>query len=163
MAKFRTTDTDLGIGRILKELSILEKKPFVEVGLQESTFSKPKKTSDKQVTDTTVLEVGVFQEFGTKSIPQRSYIRLTFDETKKSMFQTIKRQKDLIFLGASTVKKSLNVIGLQNTNNIKKTIRRTPSEWPPLSESTIKRKKSSKPLIDTGQLINSLTHKVTIK
>ncbi len=43
---------------------------------------------------------------------------------------------------------------------IKQTITEGRSEWPPLKPETIRRKKSSRPLIDTGKLRNSITHKV---
>lgn len=43
---------------------------------------------------------------------------------------------------------------------IKETITKGRSEWPPLKPETIKRKGSSKPLIDTGKLRASITHKV---
>lgn len=43
---------------------------------------------------------------------------------------------------------------------IKELFTKTPSEWPPLKPETIRRKGSSKPLIDTGRLRNSITHKV---
>jgi len=43
---------------------------------------------------------------------------------------------------------------------IKQTITEGRSEWPPLSPATIAKKKSSRPLVDTGKLRDSVTHKV---
>jgi phage gpG-like protein len=43
---------------------------------------------------------------------------------------------------------------------IKKTITAGRSEWKPLKPATIRRKGSSKPLIDTGKLRASITHRV---
>lgn len=43
---------------------------------------------------------------------------------------------------------------------IKEKITHSDPEWPPLKPETIKRKRSSKPLIDTGRLRNSITHKI---
>jgi len=43
---------------------------------------------------------------------------------------------------------------------IKETITEGRGEWPPLKPATIKRKGSSKPLIDTGKLRASITHKI---
>jgi len=54
----------------------------------------------------------------------------------------------------------LRLAGVFLEGKIKETIQRGRSEWPPLKPATIKRKKSSKPLIDTGKLLNSITSKV---
>lgn len=43
---------------------------------------------------------------------------------------------------------------------IKEKITHSDPSWPPLKPETVKRKGSSKPLIDTGRLRNSITHKV---
>lgn len=54
----------------------------------------------------------------------------------------------------------LKLAGAFLEGKIKELFTKTPSEWPPLKPETIKRKGSSKPLIDTGRLRNSITHKV---
>jgi phage gpG-like protein len=54
----------------------------------------------------------------------------------------------------------LRVAGAFLEGKIKELITETPSEWPKLHPFTIQRKKSDKPLIDTGKLRNSITHKV---
>ncbi|AIY89894.1 phage virion morphogenesis protein [Geoglobus acetivorans] len=43
---------------------------------------------------------------------------------------------------------------------VKEKITQGDPDWPPLKPETIRRKKSSKPLIDTGRLRDSITHKV---
>ena len=54
----------------------------------------------------------------------------------------------------------LRLAGRFLEGKIKELFIKTPSEWPSLKPETIKRKGSSKPLIDTGRLSNSITHKV---
>ncbi|WP_456327779.1 phage virion morphogenesis protein [Archaeoglobus sp.] len=55
----------------------------------------------------------------------------------------------------------LRVAGAFLEGKIKELITETPSEWPKLHPFTIQRKKSDKPLIDTGtHILNRITHKV---
>ncbi|RLI81339.1 hypothetical protein DRP04_06355 [Archaeoglobales archaeon] len=54
----------------------------------------------------------------------------------------------------------LRLAGAFLEGKVKETIQQGRQDWPPLKPSTIKRKGSDKPLIDTGKLLNSITHKV---
>ena len=54
----------------------------------------------------------------------------------------------------------LRVAGAFLEGRIKEKITEGDPDWPPLRPETIKRKGSSKPLIDTGKLRASITHKV---
>lgn len=54
----------------------------------------------------------------------------------------------------------LRIAGSFLEGKIKEKITLSDPDWPPLKPETIKRKKSSRPLIDTGRLRNSVTHKV---
>lgn len=163
MAKTNTRDIDKGFKRIMRELAALEKKPHVKVGLQSNTASKPKKSSQDTPSHTDVLTVGLVHEFGNDRNPERSFMRLTHDMTREDMVAFISTLKDQVFLGRKTVKTSLNLIGLRGVNDIKNTFKNTPAIWPANAPSTIQKKKSSKPLVDTAQLMNSNTHKVVMR
>ena len=158
-----TRDVDKGFKRIMRELNRVEKNPHVKVGLQASTATKKKKTSQKTPSKTDVLTVGLAHEFGTTRVPKRSFIRLTYDNTVKEMRTFISELQTAVFLGKIDVRTALGRIGEKGVSNIKDTFKSQPSEWPELSEVTIKRKKSTKILIDTSQLVNSNTHKVKMK
>ena len=54
----------------------------------------------------------------------------------------------------------LRLAGAFLEGKIKEKITLSDPDWPPLKPQTIKRKGSSKPLIDTGRLRNSIIHKV---
>lgn len=58
------------------------------------------------------------------------------------------------------IKLTLRQAGALVEGVAKLNIQRGRPEWPPLKPETVKRKKSSKPLIDTGTLLNSITHKI---
>ena len=118
----------------------------------------------------TNAEVGTFHEFGTIAggsarsggviigTPERSFIRSTIDEKKALISRLFERVAKGIYDRRIAVKWGLNMIGLQAVTWIKRKIQK--GIPPPLALSTIARKKSSKPLIDTGQLIGSLTYEV---
>ena len=97
-------------------------------------------------------------EFGSisRNIPERSFLRSAIIEGKGKINDTVAqgvqaylsqgKQIDLMFYDR---------IGLFASNLVKDKIVRGP--FVPLAPATIKRKKSSKPLIDTGQLRQSIT------
>ena len=58
--------------------------------------------------------------------------------------------------GTLAPRKGLDFIGLAATASVKRQIQTVTA--PALDERTIGRKRSSKPLIDTGQLLNSINH-----
>lgn len=73
------------------------------------------------------------------------------DEDKiKELLDKLQQEKERI----------LRLAGSFLEGKIKEKITLSDPEWPPLKPETVKRKKSSKPLIDTGRLRNSITHKI---
>lgn len=58
-------------------------------------------------------------------------------------------------------RRALATAGAFLEGEIKQTIQRGRPEWAPLKPATVRRKRSSKPLIDTGKLLNSITHQVS--
>ena len=159
----RTIEKDYGFKRIMKQYELLARKPYVKVGLLSGPSNKPKevRTSDggtKLKEELTILEVAVFNEFGTKNIPERSFIRSTYDEKKNEWWALTKNLKSKIYKGTSDVKTSLKIIGEKIVADDQKKIRSNVP--PPNKPSTVRRKKSSKTLIDTGQLLGSIKYKV---
>lgn len=148
----KITDKDMGFKKFVSDISKLKKKPFVKFGILASIGSKKKKNSKKL----TVLEVGVYNEFGTNRIPSRPFIRTTYDENKEKYFLRLKT----IMSESLNANGALEMVGLEAVSDTKNLIKKTHGSWAPNSPATIRRKKSDKPLIDTGQLLNSIQHKV---
>ena len=94
---------------------------------------------------------------GIVSIPERSFIRSTVDENDgyRSMLRTLGEK---VLVGKLTVHKALGLLGEKVTSDIKSRIEAGID--PPLAASTIRRKGSSKPLIDSGQLKSAITSEV---
>ena len=122
-------------------------------------------TQERNVTETT-LNVGLtntalamFHEFGTKNLPPRPFVRLSFDNARVKINGFIARTYKSIIENKFSVSTGLDHLGLFGKNIIQSFF---PSILPPLKPSTISKKKSSAVLIDTGQLRASVTYvKVT--
>jgi hypothetical protein len=149
----RTKDIDLGYKEILREIEKLEKKPHVKVGLMG-------KKIHKESEGLSVVEVGIFNEFGTKNVPERSFMRSTYDERREHWFRRTKRLHRLILKGRSTVEKSLSVMGETIQKDTKNKIIKQDPNWPELSPKTIDKKGSTAKLIDTSQMLNSIRYVV---
>lgn len=107
---------------------------------------------------TSALMVAAVNEFGSDDghIPERSYIRSTVRTKRKKYLSLVSK---LIRRSIKTTEKlRLDLIGVRAVADIKNTIKAGIA--PANAESTIARKGSSKPLVDTGQLINSITHEI---
>ncbi len=152
MAKTITVDIDRGRLAILKQINVLKKKPFVKVGLMGGKIHKRAKTM-------TVAQVGFKHEFGAGRIPQRSFMRTTFDEKKNEWFRETKKVKDDVLRGKETVSQGLDKLGKIIANDTKSKIIQQDPRWPELSPITIAKKGSSIKLIETSQMLNEIKHK----
>lgn len=154
-------DTDMGYKAVVAEIQKLDNS-YVTVGFQmgEVTKSQTKGRRSKKA-GLSMPEIAAQNEFGTAIIPARPFMRPAVDLNRAKIDKAIGVQYDKILAGVSTVKKSLDLIGLFMTGLIHKQIRAT--LYPPNAKATIEMKKSSHPLIDFGQMIQSVRHVVVIK
>ena len=147
----KTTVIDKGANNIEAEIKKIARRPFVKVGLIGT-----ERHEDSKVT---VTAVGAAHEFGTSKIPQRSWLRSTYDVKHGAWFNKTKQLFSKIMIGKLRTETALDVMGLLIVSDIKRKIKAGDSSWPPLADSTIEAKGSSRPLIDTGQFINSVISK----
>ncbi len=91
-------------------------------------------------------------------IPERSYLRAGFDANADEIQGKMEYLLGLVLDGKITGQQALNAIGGFVATRIQAYL--TDLKTPPLAESTIRRKGSSNPLIDTGQLRDSITWQV---
>jgi hypothetical protein len=97
----------------------------------------------------------------TITIPKRSFIAAWFDEKAGENRVFAQKLAGMRIDGKLTAEKSLQMMGVKATGGMQRRI--SAGIQPPNADSTIRRKKSSKPLIDTGQLRSSLTSRVVRK
>jgi len=178
---------DHGWERIMSEVALMDKsytKVGFPLGVELGRASKKKVTQfagkEKYSGISEVASVAMFHEFGTKQTvtpkqagylgamglhvkpgktlvtPARPFMSTSFDEAQSDL--NILRNKLYIAIvkGKTTTILALKIMGEFMTARTKKKIKEIKS--PPLHPFTIANKKSSKPLIDTGQMINSVNH-----
>lgn len=109
----------------------------------------------------TVGDVATWMEFGTRTVPARSFVRSWFDEQQAFITDTLRTQFAAVLAGKRTAEQAAERCALAFEGAVKVRIsRRIP---PPLAPATIARKGSSVPLIDTGQLRNAVRGKAEVK
>lgn len=108
----------------------------------------------------TNLEIAIVNHFGTLDghVPGRPFLTQTADAKRGAWLGLLEKVLLKVVKGALTLRDALELVGMQAAADVKRTIRAGMS--PPNAESTIKAKGSSKPLINTGQLLNGISHQV---
>jgi hypothetical protein len=164
-------DKDLGFKRIVREVNA-SRKSFVVVGFQGEEKEKGSKAR--------VADIAIFNEFGTggsrrakdsssvvraksgnysslyEGIPARPFVRTAFDRVESKIMSLIgKLYKDLLH-GKIGTEKSLKIIGQYMKGQIQRQINMTLT--PPNAPITKERKGSSHPLINTGQMRQSVSY-----
>ena len=106
-----------------------------------------------------LAEIAAFHEFGTSTIPERSFLRSTFyGHAAEGLRLMCEKLSKAIIEGKLDEPRALGLLGTWAVAEVKRTIRA--SIAPELAAATIAAKGSSLPLVDTGQLINSITYVV---
>lgn len=135
------------------------KDASVKVGLPagEAATSKAYK-SDGQKSAPTVLEVGIWHEYGTQHVPMRSFLRGPFEQKRSELAKAIDAQFKLVLESGLDIEVGLGRIGLTAVNISRKAFTTQGyGEWPDIQQSTKDAKGSDQVLIDTGLLRNSIT------
>lgn len=101
--------------------------------------------------------VGVTQPHEIK-IPARSFLRATVDENMPRIEALISGEIDALVAGTRKPLQSAERLGLALQGMVQKRI--SDGISPPLKASTIRRKGSDKPLVDTGELKSDITFQV---
>lgn len=135
------------------------KQAVVKVGLPEGEAATSKAyKSDGQKTAPTVLDVGIWHEYGTQFVPMRSFLRGPFESERSQLDRGIGAQLKMVVDGDLDVETALGRVGLIAVNISKKAFTTQGyGEWPDIKQSTKDTKGSSQVLIDTGILRNAIT------
>lgn len=154
-------DRDVGWSRLMEIVRLPQ--PHVAVGIQGADATKTIKDENGEILQ--VVLAGV-HEFGREdgSIPERSYIRATVD-AKREEYRTLqKRMIGLVVSGKLKPERALKLLGEKVVSDMRRTM--DAGLKPDLAESTKRRRLQGdgsgvfKPLVDTGQLKNSITYAV---
>jgi len=105
------------------------------------------------------IDKAIWNEFGTRrGIPERPFMRNAMRGNRKKYANAMKVSVKKILLGETTLRVVLGKLGALAQGDIQNEITalRTPENAP----ATIKRKGSSNPLIDTGEMRQAVTWKI---
>lgn len=153
-AKIKTTYRDKGLDRIGRDLRLLDDLVVV-VGIVGASASAKHPDSD-----TTVATVALFNEFGTPTSPERSFIRSALREGQAELARKYQQQMTLVIMGRRSPVQALSACGQLGAQLVKRKLD-TASVWAvPLSLATIKAKGSSVPLRDTDTVREAIGYAV---
>lgn len=135
--------------KMLKEICELE----VRVGFQHG-----KKYEEEPETD--ICDVAMWNELGTVNMPSRPFLRKSVDENENKIKAFIRQMKKDLISGvpASQVFKK---IGIFQKDLIQNKIK--DGDFAPNAPATVKKKRSGRPLIDTGQMRQSVDYVIQKK
>lgn len=146
-------DKDNGFRALLERMRKATHPNELTVGIHEAEGSAPKEEEDGGSSELTLAEIAAIHEFGYEEggIPRRSFINDWADENEAKHKAQLETMAKAIVAGkVASVEQGLARLGSLYAGEVQKRI--ADGIEPPLSESTVKRKGSSTPLIDTGQL-----------
>jgi hypothetical protein len=141
---------DLGWNALRQRIKLLDEH-VVDVGIQAGE-------DDAEGTD--LLDIAIYNEFGTETIPSRPFMRQTANENRQKAGEVGERYYQMILTGQMTPFKALRGIGQWYEGVNRKSLRETP--WTPNAPATIakKRLRSDKPLVDKGRLVSTIRSEV---
>lgn len=137
---------DKGFDRIIKDIEGLR---GVKAGLLENAGAYPDGTS--------VVDVDVWNEFGTSRVPARPFMRVAVDQGGKELDAFVDHMFGLLVDGRTSAEGMDNSVGNAMADTIKKTI--AGFDTPPNAPSTVKMKGRNDPLVDTGHMRDSIDYK----
>jgi hypothetical protein len=124
----------------------------------------------------TNVRLAMIHEFGapTVNIPERSFIRATFNGKRTEYVSQLRRLVKGVYQGKSSVRTALNIMGFKMKWDQKNRILQGAGIPPPLAPSTVLRKERkgkwrktaakdpTRPLVDTGVLVRAIDHAVVL-
>lgn len=105
-----------------------------------------------------ILDKAVYNHFGTSTIPERPFISNAIRDNQSSYKQALTTSAAKIVRGETDTRSVLAKLGIKAQGDIQTEI--TNLADPPNAPSTIAKKGSSNPLIDTGAMRNATTWKI---
>lgn len=147
--------------KVFKEIKYLEEHS-VEIGILAIDKNKKNKKA-------TILEYAVYNEFGTKTIPARPFMRTTIDKNYDLIKKNREEQFNRVLKGEITAKQALIILGLTVQGMVQETILDAKS-WAVKNNSKTIRRKTNRiskyyddPLQDTGFLVTHIRFQIVDK
>lgn len=144
--KGKTTDTDMGLRALTRGVKKMD-GAMVEAGIFEGEASPGEG-------GITMAKLGAIHEYGTETIPERSWMRSTDSENRREYQGWVDAVYVKAMKGSISLLSELTAVGERIASDFRRKI--TSLRTPPNAPSTVARKGSSNPLIDTGAMRQSV-------
>ena len=158
MSKTELKDKDLGYAEMMKRAREVKERS-VKVGV----LADGRGGAQHPGSNLTNAEIAAILEFGTedKRIPARPALRMTFDAQREKLSELGKKLiYRYVVMGQGTIEQNLGILGSTLSADMKKTITVGAGVPPKNADSTIKRKGSSRPWVDTGAVVGAISYAV---
>lgn len=106
------------------------------------------------------VDLAIIHEFGSPAagIPERSFVRSTFESKRAEYLALLRRFAAQVYEGKSlTWRRAFGLVGAKAAADIKNRVTQGAGIPPPNAPATVASKGSDRPLVDTNQLVNSVT------
>lgn len=155
------TDTQInfnlsGLDKIRKQLGT---KMIAKVGL----FSGGKGGDIHEDSTISNVGLGMIHEFGsaTNNIPPRSFLRMPIETKKDEIVKFLKSNQVKKLIEAGEIETVYELLGVVGEKIVQEAFETSGyGQWAPNKASTIKRKGSDRPLIDTAELRGAIASEV---
>lgn len=138
--------------QVLRQLKAMSSK-LVQVGVMGDGETRTDSLSN--------AELGAVHEYGTEdgSIPARHWLSRPINQHQAAYVEALGKLVKQSIEHGTDPERALTLLGLRAEADVKNFLRAGGAQ-PPNSPATIERKGSSTPLIDSGQLLGSVTSRV---
>ena len=127
----------------------------VEVGYFGNQTHRPSITSGSP--SIAISDLAAIHEHGL-GVPKRAFVEPALQQNKAKYLRYVGRQITPIIRRRQTMNNAWQTLGAMAVADVQKYM--LTASFKPLAPATIRRKGSSKPLIDTGQMRQSITYRV---
>jgi hypothetical protein len=150
----KPTTTVTGGNRIYNKLDQFKRRVSENSGV---FVGVPAGKSDEE-SGTPLAVIGAYNEFGTSTIPERSFLRVPLRANQAEFATVFRNQLPLVAQGELTLLQLMEQLGARAVSVSQGAI--SEGIQPANDPATVRQKGSSTPLVDTGRLRQSITYVV---
>ncbi len=161
---FSVKSVDKGWAKIVKMArQIKQRKNYAKAGVLGNDGAVEVKgkppTPGRSGEGVSNIELAAIHEFGAPGagIPERSFIRSSFEAHRPEYIALLAKLLPKVIENKMQLNQALGLVGARMAADMKNGITTGAGIPPPLEDATVAAKGSSRPLVDTGQLVNSIT------
>lgn len=138
-----------GVAKLQKIVEQLHLNPKVKIGVLANKGGRNDGTFSN-------VDVAIANEYGTPTAPPRPFVSTTADVFREAWLLLMGRTLGLVVDEKITAVQALEIVGQRAVGDMKHVL--LEAMWEPNAPSTIARKGSSTPLVDSRQLLNSISY-----